>query len=310
MENKCIRCGLDFAEKKHLKQHLKKKNICMALEMEVERIVQLEELSKKEGIKCEKCNGTYKNEESLRKHVLRYHLNKEKDKIKEDNISRKELKEIYEKQVCDLKNVIQELLKNQQSIINNDNSTNTNNTVNITLNCLMDSSGKPIEYLVNREDIAEKIIGWLKLNQKVIPAYINEKYYNKDHPENQMIRVGENKESMKLHIGGKWREYENIRGSDMILTNIGNDFGVFLEIIKADEDLYIEKKKIVKQFEKDIIKPLNWGLESSEDTSREKEFQLIQNEKGEYIRDDEDEERIKRDKLQTKVINVIHEKIC
>ena len=125
-----------------------------------------------------------------------------------------------------------------------------------------------------------------------------------------MICVGENKESMKLHIGGKWREHENIRGSDMILTNIGNDFGVFLEIIKADEDLYTEKKKVVKQFEKDIIKPLNWGLESSEDTSREKEFQLIQNEKGEYIRDDEDEERIKRDKLQTKVINVIHEKIC
>ena len=30
---------------------------------------------------------------------------------------------------------------------------------------------------------------------------------------------------MKLDIGGKWREYENIRGSDMILTNIGNDFG-------------------------------------------------------------------------------------
>ena len=76
---------------------------------------------------------------------------------------------------------------------------------------------------------------------------------------------------MKLDIGGKWRD---------------------------------------EGFERDIIKPLNWELESSEDTSREKEFQLIQNEKGEYIRDDEDEERIKRDKLQTKVINVIHEKIC
>ena len=76
---------------------------------------------------------------------------------------------------------------------------------------------------------------------------------------------------MKLNIGGKWR----------------------------DED-----------FERDIIKPLNWRLELSEDTSREKEFQMIQNEKGEYIRDDEEEERIKRDKLQTKVINVIHEKIC
>ena len=65
-----------------------------------------------------------------------------------------------------------------------------------------------------------------------------------------------------------------------------------------------------EDFERDIIKPLNWRLELSEDTSREKEFQMIQNEKGEYIRDDEEEERIKRDKLQTKVINVIHEKIC
>ncbi len=70
MENKCIRCGLDFAEKKHLKQYLKK-NICMALEMDVDLIVQLEELTKKEGINCDKCNRIYKNLNSLRMHKCR-----------------------------------------------------------------------------------------------------------------------------------------------------------------------------------------------------------------------------------------------
>jgi hypothetical protein len=81
----------------------------------------------------------------------------------------------------------------------------------------------------------------MKLNQQVIPAYINEKYYNSEHPENQMIRVGNNKESMELHIGGKWKEYENVRGSDMVLTNIGNDFGnlCFAKLAISVKDTYL-----------------------------------------------------------------------
>jgi hypothetical protein len=307
MEYICIRCCLDFKEKVCLIRHLKKKKKCIALDKNLEDLDQLTELTKKEGITCKKCNGIYKNNETLRKHKCKG----VKKNIEEETVTKKELKELYDKQVCDLKNIIQELLKNPQNVVNNntnnikniDNSTN----INITLNCLMDTTDKPIKYLLNQDDIEEKIIGWLKLNQKLIPAYINEKYYNKNHPENHMIRAGDNKESIELHIGGKWRQYENIRGSDMILTNIGNDFGVFLDMIKENIDLYTEKKKIIKQFEKDVIKPLSWGLESSEDTNKDKEFQLMKNDDGEYVRDDDEEYRIKRDNIQIDVIKHIHE---
>ena len=76
----------------------------------------------------------------------------------------------------------------------------------------------------------------MKLNQKLISAYMKEKYYNIEHPENQMIRVGKNHDSIELFIGGKWRDYENAKGAGMILTNIGNDFGLFLEILKENPE--------------------------------------------------------------------------
>ena len=315
MENKCIRCGLYFAERKHLKQHLKKKNICMAIEMDVDRIVQLEELSKKEGITCEKCNGIYKNEDSLRKHLSRYHLKKSDQSnkiIDEETVTKKELKELYDKQVSDLKDIIQELLKNPQSVINNDNSTNTNNTnntVNITLNCFMDTTGKPIEYLLNQDDIKERILKWMKSKNGILD-YILEKFNNKDHPENKMIKSGQNKESIELHVAGKWRKYDNNKGSDMILTNVGNDFDVYLEILKEEFEEYQKNKKIIKEFEKEVIKPLEWGTDISEDSNKLNEKQMIKNEKGEVVFEEDEIEREKRDKIQTKVINVIHEKIC
>jgi hypothetical protein len=43
----------------------------MPIEMEIDRKIQLEELTKKEGIECERCNRTYKNVNSLRMHKCR-----------------------------------------------------------------------------------------------------------------------------------------------------------------------------------------------------------------------------------------------
>lgn len=171
----CIRCGLDFKEKQHLKQHLKKKLICMPIQIDIDRNIQLESLYKKEGLECDLCNRIYKNEECIRRHKCKA-KNKETD---EEKLSNKELVEL----VHSMKNMIQDLLKNPPNVVNNTTNHTTNNidnstNINISLNCLLDTSGKPIEYLLNQENIAEKIIGWLKLNQKVIPAYITEKYYN------------------------------------------------------------------------------------------------------------------------------------
>jgi DNA-directed RNA polymerase subunit RPC12/RpoP len=72
----CDRCGLEFVEKKHIKQHLKKKLSCMPIKSEIEALVQLEELNKKDGVKCDICNKIYKNLESLRNHRKRNGLQK------------------------------------------------------------------------------------------------------------------------------------------------------------------------------------------------------------------------------------------
>jgi hypothetical protein len=315
MEYICIRCCLDFKEKVSLIRHLKKKRKCISLDKNVEDLDQLAELTKKEGLNCERCNRTYKNDESLRKHkcksfkkdILSIH-----SVINDDIVTKKELKELYEKQVSDLKNVIKELLKNPQSVINNDNSTNTNNTnntVNITLNCFMDTTGKPIEYLLNQENIKERVLGWMKSKNGILD-YILEKFNNKDHPENKMIKSGENKESIELHVAGKWRRYDNNKGSDLILTNVGNDFDVYLEVLKEEFEEYTKNKKLIKEFEKDVMTPLQWGVDISEDSNKLNEKQMIKNENGEVVFEEDELERVKGDKIQTKVINVIHEKIC
>ena len=85
--------------------------------------------------------------------------------------------------------------------------------------------------------------------------YILEKFNNKDHPENKMIKSGQNKESIELHVAGKWRKYDNNKGSDMILTNVGNDFDVYLDpknpyAIKAQES---KIKCLTKQIKNLII---------------------------------------------------------
>ena len=68
VDNICKRCGIEFGRKETLIKHLNRKNICMPLENDVDRKVQLELLIRKCVIECEKCNKMYKNDESLRKH--------------------------------------------------------------------------------------------------------------------------------------------------------------------------------------------------------------------------------------------------
>ena len=56
--------------------------------------------------------------------------------------------------------------------------------------------------------------------------------------------------------------------------------------------------------------PLQWGADISEDSNKLNEMQMIKNENGEYVFENEEEEVMKRDKIKTGVIKVIHEKIC
>jgi hypothetical protein len=105
--------------------------------------------------------------------------------------------------------------------------------------------------------------------------YIDEKFYNKEHPENRMIKIGDDRDSIELHISGRWKRYENGRAIDYVLFHIGNDFNIFMEILRdeesdkpsfsasgrrPDEEDYEKNKKLIKVFQNNVMVPLEWGL--------------------------------------------------
>ncbi len=83
-----------------------------------------------------------------------------------------------------------------------------------------------------------------------------------------------------------------------------------MEVLKEEFEEYQKNKKVIKEFEKDVMTPLQWGADISEDSNKLNEKQMIKNENGEVVFEEDEIERVKRDKIQTKVIKVIHEKIC
>lgn len=290
----CERCFVVFKEKKGIIQHLKKKKICISIGSETEPHLLILELTKKEGIECKDCNRIYKNKDSLRKH----------------NCKENELL-ILRKEVKKMNITIQDILKNP-NIINNyiDNHIDIqdNRVFNNTVNCFFDTTGKPIEYLINQDDIKERILGWMKSKHGLL-NYIDEKFYNREHPENKMIKIGNDNDSIELHVSGHWKRYENGRAVDYVLCNIGNDFNIFMEILR-DEDDYEKNKKLIKVFQNNVMVPLEWGVDMSEDGSqdhqREKVLTLIKNNSGEIIIKEDQDIMLKRNTINGEVLEHIY----
>lgn len=109
----CQRCGLNFSQKIILIKHLNKKNKCIPTENNVDTIVLIERLNKKEGIECKICHRVYKNNNSLRAH----HCISSKNKVLEDNSLYKDIKET----VTVLKNQYQTLLNTVTSTLKRHN---------------------------------------------------------------------------------------------------------------------------------------------------------------------------------------------
>jgi hypothetical protein len=262
----CKRCGLFFKEKVTLKRHLQKKILCMPIENDINVKDQLEELTIKRDIKCEKCNKTYKNENTKRTHKCKNNLslNTGIQLTKKDIIEIvKSMKNEETVTKSDLLEIIKEVIKIPHTT-NIDNSIknidNSNKTINVTINSLYDVSTKPINYLLEEKNITQRILRLIKKDMYGILEYIEEKFFNDEHPENKMIRMSEDRTMIELHINGKWVSFENIKSADLILSNVGNDYGTFLELIK-ELDEYHKLKKVLKEFEKNVMNPLEWGYE-------------------------------------------------
>jgi hypothetical protein len=288
----CERCFVVFTEKKGLIQHLKRKKICVSIGSDTDPQELISELTKKEGIECKDCNRIYKNKDSLRKH-----------NCKENEVL------TLKKEVKKMNITIQDLLKNPNitnNYIHNSQTINIQDQriTNNTINCFFDTTGKPIDYLVNQNHIKDRILGWMKSKHGLL-NYIDEKFYNKEHPENRMIKIGDDRDSIELHISGRWKRYENGRAIDYVLCHIGNDFNIFMEILRDEED-YEKNKKLIKVFQNNVMVPLEWGVYVSEDgTTEEKVMTLIKNETGEIVIKEDQDIMIKREGIKGNVLEHI-----
>ena len=264
----CERCGLYFEEKKHLIQHLRKKKECMPIFSDESRELIINKLSKirnlnKTDFKCIHCNHYYKTSFNLKRHQTK--CNSISSNIIQPNNAElmEKIKELTDK----INSIIEKpYTQNIKNITNNiENIQNNTQNINITINSLNDTSGKQIQHILNSPFFKENLLEWVKSKDGLF-KYIDYKFFNPEHPENQMIKPGDNKEHIDLHIYGKWKKYENDKASDIILTNVGVDFDSYFGVLKYEnEEDYRKNKKAILKFKDNVIEPLEWGTDISED---------------------------------------------
>jgi len=210
----CDRCGKEFTRLTSLRTHFNNKKVCKPIFKDIP----IEELKEKYKVnkgcyKCENCGKEYKTSDGKYKHKKKCLINPaiiEKNKIDKlenelDNI--KEDKEKLQKQVEELlleKTQIQEQLKsNHIGVINNDNSQNTVNNINIVINNFGEEN---IEYLLKDENFIKKCIE-SPINS--IHKYLDTVHFNKEHPENRNIKMTNLLGPYMDYIKeGKWNKIE------------------------------------------------------------------------------------------------------
>ena len=228
----CKRCGLEFNDKRNLVQHLKRKRECMAIESDISLLEQLEELQKREGIKCEKCECIYKNKESLRKHNCKI--------IK------------YESEINMLKCELEKAKKKSSKIKNINNG--TINNVNININ----SFGKEnISYIT--ENIKKTLLGIINGSSKGVIEFIKNIHINEKYPENQNIKIESMKKGiLKIFEGGKWHFYTFEGGLDKLYNKTEVKFQEMLEEIDEEELLEVLNENKISMFNNNVGEPLGW----------------------------------------------------
>ena len=303
MNYNCKRCGIYFSERKGLMKHLRRKNVCIGIESERTQEELLEELNKKQGLECEHCKKVYKNEESLRKHKCKGLVNNVKDELIVD----------IEKKIRELQRELNGIIKNKEPIkqiantidnsINNNNSTTNNNTNNITNNIqnitvvINDiDSINGIDYILKDPRFTEKILKWVT-DKNGLLKYMDEKYYNKERPENRGIRKVDN-ENIELHMKGDWNKYDNKTALDNIIDSLRIDWDTIIGRMKDNYyEEYESNKKELVVFNKDVGEPLEMELDISDDEEEKEKTKQIVNVNGENVwKDVKDEVMVKKEK--------------
>jgi hypothetical protein len=311
----CRRCGIDFNEKRCLIKHLQRKITCMAIESDISPLELIEENTNKKDVQCDKCEKFYKNINTLKAHKCVYKINPTEKSLKAE--LEKRIKEIQ----SEFQEKIQEVI-NQKSIENNTTNNNIktidnsnhhnniqNNNVNIIINDIKDVLDTAIQYIVKDPKFVDKVLHWVSDKNGML-KYMDEKFYNSDHPENQMIRKLD-KEHMELHTLGRWMKYDNAKAVELIIRNLGMDWSTLIMILKYDyPDDYDNNKQDIVDFKRHTTEPLDMGLDITDDEEEVENTKQIEHINGEYVLIDvKDEKQVKKtDVWKSKLISHIKTK--
>ena len=228
----CVRCGYETKHKGHFLNHLHRKKICKSIleDISIEDIKihynlensntskitsnnsnflnypskKLKKTQKNVVNKqCSYCCKEFSRIDNLNRHLKKCKIKKENEK--ETNKSEKNKIEILEKHNTELLKAVEKLLiecSNNNKTTNNNNNhhnTNSNNTFHNTIN--INNYGEDTKYITQ-----QFIVDLLKNKPfKAIPEMIKHTYFNKEHPENQNIRITNKKEHyVKIMKDNKW----------------------------------------------------------------------------------------------------------
>jgi hypothetical protein len=178
------------------------------------------------------------------------------------------------------------VIKQIANTINNDNSTTNNNNNSITNNNNITNnvtvvindidSINGIDYILKDPKFVEKILKWVT-DKNGLLKYMDEKYYNKERPENRGIRKID-KESIELRMDGDWRKCDNITALGAIIESMRLDWGQLVGNIRYEyEDDYENNKKEFVTFKREVVDPLEMDVEitDDEDETKEKTKQMV-----------------------------------
>ena len=229
----CQRCGYNTTLRGNIKHHLNRKNICepildnISIE-EMKDIYNLNETSKitsnnsnflicsskklqntPQNVvnkQCSYCCKEFSRIDNLNRHLKTCKM---KNNVLSEN---KELRETVEKLLIEcsemknlLKNTTNETKKStvlQHSISDNNNNTNSLNTTNNNNTIIINNYGEEdTKYITS-----DFILKLLKNKPfKAIPEMIKHTHFNKEHPENQNIKITNKKEPyVKIMKDNKW----------------------------------------------------------------------------------------------------------
>ena len=267
----CQRCGYNTTLKGNIKHHLNRKNVCEPILSDISiydmkniydlnlnkknpnesilnpnesKINPYESKNELNKFKCDYCCKFYSTNSNLHKHLK---ICKEKKKSNDKNKIK-----LLEKEKEDLLKTVEKLLiecsnKSNSNTINSHNSTNTNsNNTNNTI--IINNYGEE-----NTDYIKNKFIVNLLAHKpfKAIPEMIKHTHFNKEHPENQNIKLTNKKEPyVKVMKDNKW-EYQDRKNTITDLID--------------KQHIKITDEKIEKKVEKHCTKTQKNNIERCND---------------------------------------------